>query len=170
MKEAFGPSALQAGVTDKWHWTRNATIYANILGRGTVASVRETQEVSLNGRRSDSVMTMAPLTPAYSAIKPWLKATCVKDNSWFADSYCNETLVIWTTWTTGTTSNSAFFYHAADDLYWWKYERRFYIRDIPNPSTPDGVWYAPEGSYGYVGSANFNCDQGFPFSEVCRFN
>lgn len=62
------------------------------------------------------------------------------------------------------------YYHASDDLYWWKYTRKFYIRDHRNPATADGVWYGPGGSIGFVASSNFNCDGGFPPIEVCRFN
>jgi hypothetical protein len=47
------------------------------------------------------------------------------------------------------------------------YERRH--SGPSNPSTSDGVWYAPEGVVGYVRSANVNCARGFPFAEVCRF-
>lgn len=125
-----------------------------------------------NGRRSDSTMTMEDWTsPPSGPIKAVLTNTCIKDNSWFTDSNCQAPrTVIQNTWTLFTITNTSNFFHASDDLYWWKYNRKFYIRDHPNPATPDGVWYAPEGVNGYVASSNFNCDQGFPATEVCRFN
>jgi hypothetical protein len=134
----------------------------------TVGAVRETQQVSLNGRLSESEMSMSEFPGG--PIKPWLKSTCIKDNSWFPDASCQPgNLVVSSSWTGFTVFNRSSFYHADDDLYWWKYERKFWSRDHRNPSTPDGVWLAPEG-YGYVASANFNCDKGFPSTERCRFN
>ena len=171
-KRAGGVSLAQTGVIDKWHWKRNATIYMEIkdaAGNVTVVgSVNESLKVSLDGRRSTTQMTMQAVTSG--PIKPRLKSTCIKDNSWFGDSDCQpSSLVAYTTWTAFLVSNSDTFYHSADDLYWYKYERKFWARDHWNPSQPDGVWLAPEG-FGYVASANFNCDRGFPATELCRFN
>lgn len=159
---------LNPGVIDKWTWARSAIIYLHI-NNTTVASVRETQRVTLNGRQSTSKMTLEDWNGG--PIKGTLTQTCIKDNSWFADSVCKpSTSVIQSSYTLYTITNQTTFYHAADDLYWWKYQRKFYVRDHPNPSTADGVWYAPEGVNGYVASSNFNCDGDFPFTEVCRMN
>ena len=113
---------------------------------------------------------------ASETIQLVLTTTCTKDNSWFADSLCvtnnrsNPTTVSTSSWSYATISNTNIQYHRSDDLYWYQYKRKVYLRDHPNPSTPDGVWYAPEGPNGYVASSNYNCDGGFPAAEVCRFN
>lgn len=129
--------------------------------------------MTLNGRRSDSTTTLEDWAGDYPSgpIKGTITNTCIKDNGWGADSNCQAPRsVTQTSYTLFTITNVANYFHASDDLYWWKYTRKFYIRDHPNPATADGVWYGPGGSTGFVASSNFNCDGGFPPTEVCRFN
>lgn len=159
--------SMDLGVTDKWHWSRNKIIGAWICSSTActqVAQIRETESVSLNGRRSDASMTLQTFTGG--PIKPKMLVQCQKDNGWFPTSECTHNEVIGNTFLASVWRDNSAFFHSEDDQYWYKYTWSAYIRDHPNPNTSDGIWNLD----GYLDSAHFVCDKGYPFTEVCRFS
>lgn len=138
---------LAAGVTDKWHWNRNLIIKAYICSGPSctvVAQIRETESVSLNGRRSDALLTLQVFSGG--PIKPRMLVQCQKDNGWFPTSACSSNQVIGTTWLSSVWKDASYFYH-------------------PNPSTPDGIWTIASVDY-----AQFICEADYPSTELCRLS
>lgn len=156
---------LYVGTTlSKWRWTYSATMYYGTTQRGTIGSVRQTAEITINGRQINSKQGQG--TFSGPAIKSVLTSRCIDDNGLLPDGGCGESVLRDTIYRTATMTNVGQTYLSQDERYWYQFWYKWWASGATNPSSGDGAFSAFDNP---KISDDFICSSSYPATEVCRF-